>query len=157
MRSVLLDTNLLLLLIVGRYNKEFIARHKRTRDFCADDYNLLIEVIGRFETLWLTSHCMAEVSNLLRQTDSQRAKELMLLFAKLSEAAKESHIAKNIVFADSNYLNLGVADTGILAKSKSVTCVVTDDLDLYLAIRRAGCTVINFNHLRQERLGIGYQ
>jgi hypothetical protein len=95
---------------------------------------------------------MAEVSNLLRQTDSQRARELMFLFAKLSEAVRESHIAKNIIFADCNYLGLGITDTGILSKSKSVTCVITADLDLYLAISRAGHSVINFNHLRQERL-----
>lgn len=156
MRSVLLDTNLMLLLVVGRYNKAFIVRHKRTKAFCVDDYDLLIEVISKFDTLWITSHCMAEVSNLLRQTDIQRAKDLMFLFAKLSEAARESHIAKNIVFADNNYLDLGVADAGIVAKSKSVTCVLTEDLDLYLAISKTGRLVINFNHLRQERLGIRY-
>ena len=154
MRSVLLDTNLMLLLIVGRYNKAFIAQHKRTKAFCVDDYDLLIEVISKFDTLWITSHCMAEVSNLLRQTDIQRAKALMALFAQLSEAARESHITKKVVFANSNYIDLGVADTGILAKSKRVSCVITADLDLYLAISKTGRLVINFNHLRQEYFGI---
>ncbi len=45
MRSALLDTNLFLLLIVGLYDKKLIEKHKRTKAFTPEDFDLLVELI----------------------------------------------------------------------------------------------------------------
>jgi hypothetical protein len=60
---------------VGFYNKGIIGNHKRTKTFTAADYDLLVKSIDEYEILWITSHCLAEVSNLLKQTYESRAKE----------------------------------------------------------------------------------
>jgi hypothetical protein len=150
MRSVLLDTNLLVLLIVGMCNREYISTHKRTRNFVIEDFDLLLESINGFAQLHITSHCLAEVSNLIRQTHERQAQELMTFLSKFSAKIKESHISKELIFNKDISVSLGVTDTGIFIKSKRVT-VFTVDLDLYLEILGAGHSVVNFNHLRNQR------
>ncbi len=152
MRSVLLDTNLLVLLVVGLCDKKLIGKHKRTTLFTIEDFDLLIDSIGGYEILWVTSHCLAEVSNLLKQTHENKAKELLIVLDKFVSDKKESHIPKEIIFKNNYFMRLGVADTGIVVKSKRVTCVFTVDFDLYNEISQLGNNVVNFNHLRTRML-----
>ena len=148
MSSVLIDTNLLLLLIVGLYNKDLISVHKRTKEFIPKDFDLLVESIDGYNVLWVTSHCLAEVSNLIMQTNEKQAKELMAYFSIFVAKAKESHIPKEIIFKNGISTRLGVADTGLIIKSKRVSCVFTVDFKLYIEILKRGYNVVNFNHLR---------
>ena len=150
MRSALIDTNLLLLLIVGLNDKKLISKHKRTKNFIPEDFDLLSEVLSGYEELWVTSHCFAEVSNLIKQTNEKQAKELMAYLSIFATKTKESHIPKEIIFENKMLPRLGVADTGILVKAKRVNCVITVDLNLYIEILKKGYKVINFNHLRTE-------
>ena len=94
MRSVLLDTNLLLLLIVGLFDKKLIGKHKRTKEFSEDDFELLINSINGVHTIWVTTHCLAEVSNLLKNTNQKQSLELLACFAKITAPFKESYIKK---------------------------------------------------------------
>ena len=153
MSSVLIDTNLLLLLIVGLYDKKLISVHKRTNNnFVPEDFDLLVESIDGYNILWVTSHCLAEVSNLIMQTNEKKAKELMAYFSNFIAKAKESHIPKEIIFKNGISTRLGVSDTGLIIKSKRVTCVFTVDFDLYKEISNRGYKVVNFNHLRMRNL-----
>lgn len=149
MRKVLIDTNLLVLLTVGVYNTDLIGDHKRCKAFSIDDFTRLQEFLGNYQELWITSHCLAEASNLLKQARSYKTAEALLktLHALLAPA-RESHIAKHEVFASPHYLKLGVADTAILQKSKSVHAVLTVDVDLYDALRSNGVNAVNLNHYR---------
>jgi len=148
MSSVLIDTNLLLLLIVGLYNKDLISVHKRTKEFMPKDFDLLVKCIKGYKILWVTSHCLAEVSNLIRQTNKKQAKELMACFSSFIAKARETHIQKEIIFKNVISARVGVTDTGIIIKSKRVSCVFTVDLDLYTEISKKGYKVYNFNHIR---------
>jgi hypothetical protein len=66
---IIIDTNLLLLLLVGMYDKSYIARHKRTNDYSSDDFELLLMRLERCEIV-LVSNVLTEVSNLLWFTPS---------------------------------------------------------------------------------------
>lgn len=152
MHSVLLDTNLLLLLIVGFCDKDLIGKHKRTNNFVAEDFDLLVKSINGYDILWVTSHCLAEVSNLLKQTHNSQAKKLLTFFRTFVAKFNESHIPKEVILKNNFVMRLGVADTGIIIKSKRVSCVFTVDFNLYNEISRKGYKVINFNHLRTQIL-----
>lgn len=151
MLSVLIDTNLLLLLIVGLYDKKLISVHRRTRNFLPEDFDLLVESINGYKILWVTSHCLAEVSNLIRHTHEDQAEKLMACFSSFVAKAKESHIPKEIIFKNDISTMIGVTDTGLIIKSKRVSCVFTADLELYLEILRRGYKAVNFNNLRTEK------
>src|ERR1035437_9668843 len=62
--GILVDTNLLVLFVVGRVNRNRIETFKRTRQYTMDDYDLLVQVLGNFERLYTVAHVLAEMSNL---------------------------------------------------------------------------------------------
>lgn len=159
-RSALLDSNLWVLLIIGTANRDYISTHKRVNEFTVEDYDLLIRSLSGYEQLWITSHCLAEVSNLLlpssrKSSNNKRPREIMETFNSIINTTgevKESHINKNITFSNKIVYRLGVADSGFLQKSKSVTCSFTVDLNLYLEVSSLQKNVVNFNHFRQPKL-----
>src|SRR5258708_19483652 len=62
--GLLVDTNLLVLFIVGAVNLDRIESFKRTRQYSKTDCQLLLRVIDGFTPLYTLAHVMAEVSNL---------------------------------------------------------------------------------------------
>lgn len=74
----------------------------------------------------------------------------MAFFSGFIAKTKETHIPKDIIFKNGALTRLGVADTGLIIKSKRVSCILTVDLNLYAEISKKGYTVYNFNHIRME-------
>ena len=76
---VLLDTNLLVLLVVGLESRRFIAQHKRLTAYSSEDFDLLIDLLGRFGPAgWATTpSVLAEASNLICYTREIRRHKLM--------------------------------------------------------------------------------
>ena len=53
------------------------------------------------------------------------------------------------------YESLGLVDAAIAALAREYKCtVLTDDLDLYLALSREGIMALNFAHLRERNWGV---
>lgn len=63
--GVLVDTNLMVLLLVGRAHKRRIREHKRTSDYTVRDYDLLEQLIAEFQRIVTTPHVLTEISNLI--------------------------------------------------------------------------------------------
>jgi hypothetical protein len=64
--GVLLDTNLLLLLIVGGASRELIGK-KRLDTFTAEDYDTLSAIVDSLGLVATTPNILTEVSNLADQ------------------------------------------------------------------------------------------
>ena len=63
-QAVLVDTNLLVLYVVGSVSRKRIATFKRTSQYRSEDYDLLVQVLANFSSVYTLAHIMAEVSNL---------------------------------------------------------------------------------------------
>jgi len=50
-RCVILDTNLLLLLVLGNVRRELISSYKRLNMFVPEDFDALVTIVARFQTL----------------------------------------------------------------------------------------------------------
>ena len=66
-RGVLLDSNLLLLLCVGSFRRQEIGRFKRTAQYGACDYDLLVDFLSRFKSVVTTPNVLTEVNGLSNQ------------------------------------------------------------------------------------------
>ncbi len=85
-RTVLLDTNLLLLYLVGSCAPEWILRHKRTASYRLEEFKPLCEILSRGRNLVVTPNILTETSNLARQIgDPKRRSEIMKQLAMISE------------------------------------------------------------------------
>lgn len=145
--GLLIDTNLLLLLIVG--STPSIKKFKRTNMYTASDYHLLIRLVDQFDKLIVTPHILAEVSNLSNGLYGDQLDEFFeTLKASLASVIVEIH-KPAIQIADNFSLSpYGLADVGIVALAKSNYLVLTDDLRVASFAHQHSVDVINFNHIR---------
>ena len=150
--KLLLDTNLLVLLVVGLTDRGLILKHKRTRTFEPADYDLLLEILASFDTVVVTPHILAEASNLLAQTGEPALSALRTTFAALVEAQEERYVAARDSVRQPAFLRLGLTDTAILGLAGDDLALLTTDVGLYLEAAKTNSLAENFNHLRQARL-----
>src|SRR5437868_3470412 len=64
-KGVLVDTNLLVLLLVGRVRERRILEFKRTENFTIEDFHLLERLVAWFGKLIATPHVLSQVSDLV--------------------------------------------------------------------------------------------
>ena len=63
--TAILDTNLLLLFVVGTTNLSYIEKHKRLKSFSVEDFELLLRAISGADAILLYPNTLTETSNLV--------------------------------------------------------------------------------------------
>ena len=152
MRSLVLDANVLVLLIVGSVDRESIALHKRTRQFIETDFDLLAEIVQRFDRCVVTTSVLTEASNLLAQTHDALKVRLLAALGHFVGIALEERPESRAVVAEKVFTRLGLTDAGLMGCVRSGYSLLTTDLGLYLAAAKLSEKVFNFNHFRQNDL-----
>ncbi len=150
-RGVLVDTNLLLLLLVGIYDRTRVERTKRLRDkYRAEDLDILVAVLDQFQTRVTTPHILTETSNLLSQVLSGYVKtEVFSLFAGLvSTEWSEQSAASSALVTVPEFLRLGLADIAISEAARGSYLVLTDDAPLATHLATLNVDALNFTYLR---------
>ncbi len=150
-KTLLLDTNLLLLLFIGSKDSALISKARTLSAFLEEDYDLLGEIVNRnsFNCLVTTPHIMTEVSNLLgkeRDDIQQLGKAAMVEF--LSKCTEHTD-SSAVLVSNPEFTRLGLTDVAIAVASRLPAFVLTADVSLYLHISKSGLGVENFNHIRQ--------
>lgn len=147
-KGLLLDTNLILLLLIGRLNIERISQFKRTQSYTPDDYHLLTSVYEEFSRFATTPHVLTEVSNLLGQLQNQWKLEYFRVFAEYIHSVNEVAIATRKLAAHPDFVRFGLSDISILKAAATGYLVLTDDAPLSVLLDVNDAPVINFTHLR---------
>jgi len=145
---ILLDTNLLVLLVVGSTSERSISTHKRTRAYDIESFRLLAHIVGSPAMLASTPHILAETSNLLRQCADPLRSRLSNAFAAFVDVLNENYLPARRVVRSSYFERLGLTDATVLELDSADMALLTDDLDLYQAAAKAGMACKNFSHLR---------
>lgn len=146
-KRLLLDTNLLVLLVVGVISPTCIARHRRLREYSIDDFLLLGSIVARAKQLLTTPNILSETSNLSSQIAEPWRSRIASGLARLIERHEEIYLASTVATTRSEFVRLGLTDSVTLALCENAS-LLTVDLELYLAASRAGHDAQNFNHLR---------
>ena len=63
-KGLLVDSNLLVLLVVGLVNRDRISKFKRTAGYSGEDWDLLAAIIENTSLCYTLPYVLAEVSNL---------------------------------------------------------------------------------------------
>jgi len=146
---LLIDTNILLLLVVGRTDPDQIIRFKRTRDrFDRDDYDRLLDYMRHFRVTVTTPHILTEASNLLAAFHGTRLHRSREVFARIVRFVTEHIDPASELVARPQFVYLGLTDVGIIRAATPDTTVLTDDAVLAAALLSLGRNVRNFNQLR---------
>lgn len=151
-RKIVLDSNLLVLLVVGLTDQKLISKHKRTKTFEQADFGLLVRTISRFDTIILTPHVLTEVSNLISQTSEPALSAVRTTFANFIQIQEEVYVFSKDSVRQSSFIRLGLTDAAILELVSTDLALLTTDVGLYLEAAKTNPLAENFNHLRQARL-----
>lgn len=154
-RQLLVDTNLLVLLIVGSVEPRQISVFKRSRAYTAEDFLLLADYVGQYEQFAATPNVLTEVSNLLGQWTEPYRERALTALATLTTQVEERYFTSASLSTEPPFLKLGLTDVSILRLSRENLAVLTDDLPLYSRLASAGVEVYNFNHIRSGAWDIG--
>jgi len=146
-RTIVLDTNLLILLVVGFYDPEYICKHKNLQDYSTRDFEDLLVLISSAKIV-VTSAVLTETSNLLWQTTSPHKQNLRAVLVELIKGSIEHRPISAEVTESKHFLQLGLTDAGILELPPGSGVILTVDLDLHLAALEKGLETENFTHYR---------
>ena len=144
-----IDSNLLVLLVVGNVGRHLIRKHKRLQAYSPEDYDRLLGLFRSVAQVFVTPNTLTEASNLLAQ---HREPERSLFFEMLRHVIQTNHevvVASSKASSNSEFARLGLTDSALLEGVSEDTPVITVDIDLYLAAwAQAPDTAVNFSHLR---------
>jgi hypothetical protein len=146
-KNVLIDTNLLVLYLVGLVNRQRIRNFKRTGDFSLDDFDLLVELIRWFGKLIATPHVLSQVSDLTDLKDEELT-AVRTLFKRLIGQIDEQYDEVQGIVSDPIFDRLGSTDAAIAVAGARKILVLTTDLQLQVALQDRGLDALNFNHVR---------
>jgi hypothetical protein len=145
--GLVVDTNLLLLFLIGRTNKNRILSFKRTQAYVPEDFDLLDRFMAQFKILITTPHVLTEVSN-LGKLQGQEQEAFRSQFTLMIEESREHYDESRLVVKQDCFGSLGLTDAAITSLASRGLLFLTDDLQLYLTLVKHGADAINFNHLR---------
>jgi hypothetical protein len=148
----LLDTNLLLLFIVGTASPEYINKHKKLTEFSIDDYDLLKGIISMAPEVLLTPNTLTETSNLAAYIANPAKIRIFEVLQQIIQNSNEHYIESCTAADRHEFIRLGLTDAALIEASTDKAVVLTADLDLYLATLSQGSQALNFNHLRDQNM-----
>jgi len=147
--GLLLDSNLLLLLFVGLFNRQRIGSFKRLNAYTACDYDLLLFICRTFRRILTTPNILTEVSNLSVAFDGDLAYDYFGSFAAQLTVLQEQYVASTMATSQGGFRRLGLTDSVIMVMAELPLLVITADLDLTIHLRSLGLDVVNFTNLRE--------
>lgn len=92
MKTIVLDTNLLILLVVGETSLPYISKHKRLKAFTISDYYLLISLLIQAASIRVTPNTLTETSNLLKHIDEPARTRIFRKFVEIVKKLNETYI-----------------------------------------------------------------
>jgi len=149
MANLIIDTQLLLLFVVGMTKRSYITKHKRLHAYSEADFDLLKEEIAPYDAIVVTPNTLTETSNLLGYIQEPMRSEVFAVFGAFIRHVDERYVESRALCGDRAFMTLGLTDAALLEISRDHDILLTADLGLYLAGAKNGA--VNFNHIREAR------
>ena len=151
-RKVVVDSNLLILLVVGLVDVRLIEGQKRLKIFSIDDYLFLKRQLESYDEIVLTPNTLTETSNLILNREANwktSDKRIGLKLAEMIDRLDECYIESRKSVGRTEFKYLGLTDSAILELLEDENIeLLTTDAALHIAAQKLGRHSINFNHLR---------
>jgi hypothetical protein len=148
--AVILDSNLLLLLVVGSWNPRAIETHKRLSGLTFQDFLLLSTYVGSYRRILTTAHILTEVSNLAGTASGATKASIFAQLARIIETMDEHTLPAALVAAQPEFIPFGITDAAISLVSTS-TALVTLDGKLARHLQLRGHPAMTLDQLRLLR------
>jgi hypothetical protein len=129
-RGIVIDTNLMVLLIVGNYDEGRISEFKRTIAYTPSDYRLVLELASRFDKRITSPNILTEMDNLSRQMPEKDHAKLAVSTRSILDTLIEIYTKSSDATQETYYSKYGLTDSITIGLSQDCL-VLTDDFRLY--------------------------
>lgn len=137
-KGILIDTNILLLYLIGTVNLDRIAKFNRTEQFSPEDYNTLLEVMVSFSEIVTTPNVLTEVNSLSSKLGEPERSSCFQVLALSMTRFNENYVTSSVVSQRPEFTRFGLTDCGILELAQDRHLVLTDDLKLFVHLQSQG-------------------
>jgi len=153
MKTVLIDTNLLVLLIIGSLDISCLGK-KRVEKYDPESFEILTKLLLEYQRYVSIPNVLSETSNLLNAGKREFVKGATACLAAYCENLDEIYEVSLPVMETKGYEDFGLTDAAIIKVSRrgdfglqGIT-ILTDDAPLFGCLSNVGSQVINFSHYR---------
>ena len=147
MTRLVLDTNVLLLFIVGNLvGKSRIRTTRRLEIYESNHLTILNNFASQFKKHVSTPNILTEASNLIGSGDQQLCDGGAQALEDYVKVLDEIYEPSKKLLSPPFFRSLGLADASLIHLAKKGDCVVTVDGQLYGMMVGHGIKVVNFLH-----------
>ncbi|GLR64429.1 hypothetical protein [Marinospirillum insulare] len=136
--KLIIDTNLLLLLIIGSLDDGVhIRKSKRLNNYTLADYDLLVKILNKYK-IYITPYLSTEISNLIDFYGELKERAMLIareLFKQFEEI--DTNIIKDS--ESKEFICFGLTDASLVRLVKDFQ-VLTNDMRLYSVLCNANAT-----------------
>lgn len=152
MPSLLIDTVLLTLFIVGTASREYVEKHRRLRPYTATDFDLLVDNVSRASAVIVTPNTLTEVSNWAKMIAEPARSHIAATLQAFGGVFDERYVPSSSAALDAEFARFWLTDSAILRELANGHVLLTTDNQLYVAAWQRGFNALNFEDLRSGRL-----
>jgi len=149
---IFVDTNALVVLIVGLIDTSLISSHRRTSIYEKVDFENLTYLIGDLDKIVTTPNVLTEVDNLLNNFQKGHRWAYFQVIKDLISNSTEQFIESKLCLNSTAFFDLGLTDTGILEICKACDFLITGDSKLADYASAFGIKVVDLVKIRNQRL-----
>ncbi len=149
---ILIDTNALIVLILGLINPNLVDSHPRTSIYVKQDFHDLLLRINDLDRLIVLPNVWTEVDNLLNDFRGNRKYRYVKTITEAIKASTEQYIESVKAIENSTFYDLGLTDSLLLEKAKSCTLLITSDSTLSDYAIANGISVYDMVKIRNEKI-----
>jgi hypothetical protein len=146
--GIVVDTNLLVLYVIGLYDLNLIQRHHKTKTYTKEDFLTLYDLLRNFKSILTTPNILTETSNLTETGDQNFKDSFFSKFGETLNGFAEKYSSSGELSNEKAFKKFGLADSSISKLALDGHLILTDDLRLSSYLSGQGFPVINFNHIR---------
>lgn len=151
---IIIDTNSLIVLVLGLINPNLINSHRRTSIYDKKDFDFMIEKIQDLKNLIIFPNVWTELDNLLKDFSGKLKNDYINQVRFLSKTSTESFMSSNLAFELHSIYDLGLTDSIILNYASTSKCdfVITSDSTLSDHLIANGVLVIDLVKIKNNKI-----
>ena len=150
-KGIIVDSNIMLLFLVGCYDINYINVFKRTMKYTIEEYYFIRDLLTIYyykNKVYTSPHILTELSNLSLNIKGNRINKYFDCFIKIFNDVCEIYIEKNKIIEFKELPKFGITDIGIfkIAKEQDLL-VLTDDFRLSSYLLDNCINVLNLRNI----------
>lgn len=150
---IVIDTNALIVLIIGFIDPKLFKTNKRTSIYEVEDFEDLLSVIGDIKNLVVLPNVWTEVDNLLNTTFSSNYKyQYIEKLTQTIQLTTEQYLTTIQATKNPHFYDLGLTDSLLLDYAKACKMLITSDSKLSDYAVAYGIPIYDVVKRRNERL-----